>query len=168
MLSDAGAPGNRAGRVRLAAIRFAFPPRGSAPAAGAPRAARVTVACPRYLRAAGACLSLRRAARRPASRRRRVGKLTIKYQIIAPPSPERCLKINRNAVSLAARRARFGTRNGAGYLILEAIAQERCIEPLSDPRKRAGDKAGLVVDTGNRSWIGMSIPDVLDPKDAEP
>jgi len=26
----------------------------------------------------------------------------------------------------------------------------------------------IVVDAGDRSRIGMSIPDVLDPKDAEP
>jgi hypothetical protein len=28
-------------------------------------------------------------------------------------------------------------------------------------------EAGFVVDTGDRSGIGMSIPEIVDPKDAE-
>jgi hypothetical protein len=64
--------------------------------------------------------------------------------------------------------ARESASNGAGYLILEAIAQRRCIEPLSDPESEREKEAGFVDDTGDRSWIGMSIPGFLDPKDAEP
>jgi hypothetical protein len=55
-------------------------------------------------------------------------------------------------------------REWRGYLILEAIAQRRCIEPLSDPESEREKEAGFVDDTGDRSWSGMSIPGFFGSK----
>jgi hypothetical protein len=83
------------------------------------------------------------------------GRLTIKFQIIAPRSSKHCLKINENDVSLAARRAK---QRGATHLIFEAIGRANALTRLRIAEGEREREAGLSSTPATEAGSGYRFP----------